>query len=216
MLIRYDESIPEGKRGKGVTIAYLDSGISNHPDLAGKVIAFSDFVYGKSQPYDDIGHGTHVCGIACGTGRMSNGIYSGIAPEADIVMAKVLDHHGEGNSYNIVKGIDWVLSIKERIPIQILNISIGMKPDLANMNESKMIEAVEKAWDAGIVVVCATGNNGPAPMTLTPMSMSRKVISVGCHDRGFFGKSGYCCEEFSGRGPSRFDIKKGSITNFVG
>ena len=66
--------------GKGVTVAFLDTGISMHPDLQGRILAFRDFQNGKKYPYDDSGHGTHVAGICCGSGQLSRGQYAGMAP----------------------------------------------------------------------------------------------------------------------------------------
>ena len=69
----------------GITVAVLDTGMAEHPDLEGRQIAFFDFVQGKgreTRSYDDNGHGTHVCGILCGSGKMSGGRYRGIAPDS--------------------------------------------------------------------------------------------------------------------------------------
>lgn len=207
-LIRYPTDIPADKMGDGVTIAFLDSGIANHPDFAGRIVAFRDFVNGKSFPYDDVGHGTHVCGIAAGDGKSSGGIYSGIAPHAGIIMAKVLNDKGDGNSEDMLNAINWLLELRKKVPFSILNISIGTKSDRENGNVRLLMEAVEQAWSEGVVVTCATGNNGPFAMSLTPMAMSKKAISVGCHDEGYHTKSGYCCEDYSGRGPSKYDLRK--------
>lgn len=210
-IIQYEEAALGPVRGEGVTIAFLDSGIAPHPDLVDKTIAFRDFVHNRMSVYDDSGHGTHVCGIALGTGISSKGRYAGIAPQARAVVGKVLDAEGNGNSQAMLEGIDWIIELKQKIPIHILNISVGVKSDYHTKNEQMMINAVEKAWDAGLVVVCASGNNGPAPMSLSPMAMSRIVITVGCHDLGYRAKNGYRCEDCSGRGPSRYDIKKPDI-----
>ena len=69
--VREQVQVPEqlhsgAGRVKSVTVAVLDTGIAYHPDLVGRLLAFSDFVEGRSFPYDDNGHGTHVCGIVCG------------------------------------------------------------------------------------------------------------------------------------------------------
>lgn len=207
-LVNYPLDIPENQRGRGVNIAFLDSGISKHPDISGRIVAFKDFVNGKEFPYDDIGHGTHVCGIAAGNGKASGGLYAGIAPEAGIIMAKVLNNRGDGNSEDMLAAIDWLLELKKKLPFRILNISIGTKCDSDGSNGKLLMEAVERAWAADMVVICATGNNGPMAMSLTPMSMSKKTISIGCHDEGYHSKSGYCCEDYSGRGPSKYDLRK--------
>ena len=68
-------------KGQGVTAAILDTGISPHPDLAGRVAFFRDFINGRIGAYDDCAHGTHVAGILAGDGKMSAGKYAGIAPE---------------------------------------------------------------------------------------------------------------------------------------
>lgn len=97
--VREQVQVPEqlhsgAGRVKSVTVAVLDTGIAYHPDLIGRSLAFSDFVEGRSFPYDDNGHGTHVCGIVCGSGELSGGRFRGMAPEAKLVVGKVLDRQG--------------------------------------------------------------------------------------------------------------------------
>ena len=72
-----EQSYSGSGRAGSVTVAVLDTGIAYHPDLAGCLLAFSDFVEGQSFPYDDNGHGTHVCGILCGSGELSGGRFRG-------------------------------------------------------------------------------------------------------------------------------------------
>ena len=67
--------------GKGITVAVLDTGIFPHIDFDNRIVAFRDLVYGRETPYDDNGHGTHVCGILGGSGRASGGKYRGTAPD---------------------------------------------------------------------------------------------------------------------------------------
>ena len=64
-------NMPNGIDGRGVTIAVLDSGLSNHPDLMGRVIGFRDFVGHRNLMYDNNGHGTHVCGLKNKKGKAS-------------------------------------------------------------------------------------------------------------------------------------------------
>jgi len=86
-LINADDVWGLGYNGTGITIAILDTGIDyTHPDLGGcfgpecKVIGGYDFVNLDSDPMDDHGHGTHVSGIATGTG--GEGVYKGVAPKS--------------------------------------------------------------------------------------------------------------------------------------
>ena len=62
------------------------------------------------------------------------------------------------------------------------------------------MELLDAAWEKGIVVVCAAGNNGPGEGTISPLGCSRRVITVGCHEGGYFGARKDLCENFSGRG----------------
>ena len=115
--VREQVQVPEqlhsgAGRVKSVTVAVLDTGIAYHPDLVGRLLAFSDFVEGRSFPYDDNGHGTHVCGIVCGSGELSGGRFRGMAPEAKLVVGKVLDRQGEGSCDSMQEALEWVLRVK--------------------------------------------------------------------------------------------------------
>ena len=98
---------------KSVTVAVLDTGIAYHPDLIGRLLAFSDFVEGRSFPYDDNGHGTHVCGIVCGSGELSGGRFRGMAPEAKLVVGKVLDRQGEGSCDSMQEALEGTAGEKQ-------------------------------------------------------------------------------------------------------
>lgn len=106
-----DQVWASGYTGKGVKVAVIDTGVdASHPDLNGnKVVGWVDYVNGRSTPYDDHGHGTHVSSTIAGTGNASNGQYKGVAPEASLMVAKVLSAQGSGSSTNILKGMDWAV-----------------------------------------------------------------------------------------------------------
>ncbi|MDE5909239.1 MAG: S8 family peptidase [Lachnospiraceae bacterium] len=196
---------------KGITIAMLDTGIAVHPDFHNRIVDFKDFVNEKRALYDDSGHGTHVAGCLCGSGQISKGQYRGIAPHSRIVVGKVLDYLGDGNIETMVRGIEWVLEKQRAYDIRILNISIGMGEDTEKGRMEKLVGLVDEAWDRGIVVVCAAGNMGPKPMTISPLGARRKVITVGCHEGGYFGNREHLCENYSSRGPSPYAIKKPDV-----
>lgn len=168
--------------GKGICAAVLDTGISGHPDLKGGIRGFRDFVGNSVKYYDDSGHGTHVAGILCGSGEMSSGLYAGMAPESGLLVGKVLDHEGNGNVENVLKGIDWILQVKSEYDVRIVNISVGTQPDLAVCQKQRFLSAVEDLWDSGIVVVVSAGNYGPEEGTVAVPGNSRKVITVGVPD----------------------------------
>ena len=127
---------------------------------------------------------THVTGIACGNGFRSDGVWCGIAPQANIVSLKILDHNGQGNSAQAVRGLRWIMDNARKYNIRVVNLSVGTNDRKVN---TPLKEAAEKLWQAGIVVVAAAGNpdgrNGYRP----PPAVSSGVISVGAwEDRKYF------------------------------
>ncbi len=103
----------------------------------------------------------------------SHGKYRGIAPECGFIHLKVLDKKGNGNKEDVLRGIDWVLRNKDNYGIRMLNISVGTVKESAK-RDMQLIEAVERAWDAGLVVVVAAGNMGPEPMSITVPGNSKR------------------------------------------
>ena len=197
--------------GSGVTVAILDTGIAMHPDFADRVIGFRDFVGTSRMPYDDCGHGTHVAGCLCGNGACSGGLYAGVAPGCRILSGKVLDDKGDGTISNMAAGIEWVLDSRELYQIKILNISVSMgETDHVRMMQY-LVSCLERVWDAGIFVVVAAGNKGPAAGSISPLGASRKVVTVGCHDGNSFHGRQNSCESYSGRGPTCAELKKPDI-----
>lgn len=183
--------------GKDITIAFLDTGICYIPDFQGRILYFKDFINNKRVIYDDNGHGTHVAGIAS-----SNGIYKGLAPESNIIALKVLNGSGQGNASDVIAGIQWIANNYKKYNIRVVNLSIGTSTSVKN---DPLVDAVEKLWDMGIVVVTAAGNNGPNPGTISSPGTSKKIITVGSSDDEKYNKI------FSGRGPTRDCIIKPDI-----
>ena len=196
-----------GLSGKGVTAAVLDTGIALNPDLSGRIAGFADFVGGQKQPYDDSGHGTHVAGCLCGNGKCSNGLYAGIAPGCRLVVCKVLDERGDGNVAAMIEGIRYVLDTRRIYHTRILNISVGIGSIREAALEQELLSWIAKAWNAGLFVAVAAGNNGPAPDSVSAMGLQAHVVSVGCHDGRQTPGHKNACAAYSGRGPANGRVK---------
>jgi subtilisin family serine protease len=179
-----------GLRGDGVKIAILDTGIdAHHADFAGRIKAMTSFVGGDGS--DDNGHGTHVAGIAAGSGAASNGRYRGVAPGADLYIAKVLDARGNGAMSSVMAGIEWAVDQGA----QVINLSLGGDaPGDGSDALSTLCDQVVR--QLGIVMCVAAGNGGPAPATIGPPGVARWVITVGAVD------DGDALVRFSSRGPT--------------
>jgi len=140
---------------------------------------------------------------------MSRGKHRGIAPEANIVAVKVLDEAGRGNATDALAGIQWVIENRERYNIRVANLSIGT---IDAGSADPLVKAVEAAWDAGIVMVIAAGNNGPKKQSITSPGTSRKAITVGASDdQNSVDIGGSSMKNFSGRGPTLECIIKPDI-----
>jgi serine protease AprX len=160
-----------GFNGNGIGVAVIDSGIASwHDDLTNRttklypygnqrVAKFVDFVNGRTLPYDDNGHGSHVAGIILGNGYDSNGEKSGMAPGASLVSLKVLDAFGKGTISNIIAALDWIVTNGKTYNVRVVNMSVG-----AGVYESYWTDpltlATKKVTDTGITVVAAAGNMG--------------------------------------------------------
>ena len=201
-----------GLDGRGIGVAVLDTGCFPHEDLEYRIAGFLDLMQKRARPYDDNGHGTHVCGIIGGNGRAQGGLYCGIAPGCHLIPVKVLDRRGNGYSSDVLAGLRWIRENQERWNIRIVNISVGSF-SRRNMGEnSALVRGVNSAWDSGLVVVVAAGNMGPASGTITPPGISRKVITVGCSDdHKEVNVMGSRMIDYSGRGPTNACVCKPDI-----
>ncbi len=203
--IQYDVAAKE------VCVAVLDTGICDHPDFEDRVVAFYDFVNDRQRAYDDSGHGTHVAGCIGGSGRLSGGRFSGIAPTCRLCIGKVLDEKGEGSIESMYQALLWVLENRLRYRIRVLSISVGIGESGERERMEALTSLLDMVCDQGVVVVCAAGNKGPGEGSLSPLGESRKVITVGCHEGGYFGARKDLCENYSGRGGKALPYRKPDI-----
>jgi len=161
----------DGIDGTGIKIAVIDTGVDfNHPDLFGwgpdgKVIGGYNFIEENQLPMDTNGHGTKVAGIIAADGNTL-----GVAHKAKILAYKVSED-GEGVSSELIrKAIEKAIEDKA----DIINISLGV-----NKTNSKIDSAVNHAWDNGIFVVTAAGNDGPELKTIGSPGRNFESITVG-------------------------------------
>ncbi len=197
--------------GKNSVVAVLDTGVYPHPDLEGRIVAFKDFIGEKKDPYDDNGHGTHVAGAIASNGSKSNGSYVGPAPHAKVVGVKVLNKQGSGSLSGVIEGILWCVENRRSLNINIMNLSLGYSTR-DSYKDDPVCSAIEKAWDAGIVVCVAAGNSGPQSRTINSPGIHPKVITVGAlDDKRTVDSNDDSVASFSSRGPTYEDLAKPDI-----
>ena len=218
--------------GQGVSVAVVDSGIHAHTDLtdvvtgASSILAEVNFVAAAQNADDQYGHGTHVAGIIAGNGAASSGrgsyhTFYGIARRARLVSVRVLDALGNGDVSTTVAGIQWVVANKSRYNIRVLNLSLGHSVG-ESYTTDPLCQAVEQAWKAGIVVVCAAGNDGRQNAVALPFTDNEGygtalgsivspgndpyVITVGAMKSTDGNRAHDRIATYSSRGPSRLDM----------
>jgi serine protease AprX len=180
----YDRSIPAtdvwnavvpgtGSVGAGTTVAVIDSGIqSDLPDFRvsrtdprSRVIASAVVNPDATTAADEYGHGTHVAGIIAGNGTARStsdplyGKYIGVAPATRLVSIKVSDDEGDASTLDVISGLQFAVDRKDDYGIQVVNLSLTEdKP--SSYRSNPLDAAVEQAWNAGLVVIAASGNRG--------------------------------------------------------
>jgi len=218
----YPESFwSNGYMGDGVVIAVLDTGVDNEhfslddfsdanqdnqnepSDLndpkwiAGCDATSSNQVEcsdGNFDPDDGDGHGTHVAGIALGTGD-SDRDNIGYSPGSYLIDVKVLNDIGTTNSQATLRGINWVANNvntdwgnnESSRGIDVMSMSFGSisnpgGDDQGDNGQNADARAVNAAVDAGVVAVAAIGNDGAN--RVTSVGAADKAITVGSIDDG--------------------------------
>ena len=148
-----------GARGKGVTIGLLDTGAdASHPDLQGKVAPWAEFdslgnKVAGSTPHDSDEHGTHCAGTL--VGGNASGRFIGVAPEATLAAALVLNGEEGGTDAQVLAGIDWAVETG----VDVISLSLGgLVMDVET--PPTYTEAILTCIERGIPVVAAIGNEG--------------------------------------------------------
>ncbi|HEU4398778.1 MAG TPA: S8 family peptidase [Actinomycetota bacterium] len=213
-VVRADDAWRNGVTGQGVTVAVVDTGIAQVPDLAGRVVQVTQGL-GPPKPCknlsgelncdDAYGHGTFVAGAIAGNGASSGGRWKGVAPAAKVLSVKIAGANGAADVSNVLAAIQWVVSFKDDYGIRVLNLSLGTD-STQTYRTDPFNYAVERAWDAGIAVVVAASNRGPDPGTIAKPGDDPWVITVGAtDDRGTTTLSDDLLPDFTGRGATAAD-----------
>ncbi len=177
--------------GTGVKIAILDTGlgylnsagsISYHEDFplnriaAARNFASEDGVVNPSYTFDWFGHGTHVAGIALGSGAASSGKYGGIAPGASLLVGRVLNSSGGGEFSTILMGLEWAVDQGA----DIVSMSLGGGgPDVFTPDGL----AIQNATQQNVMVVASAGNSGPDYFSGGTPGSLLYTLSAGASDR---------------------------------
>lgn len=178
-------------KGDGVNVAIVDTGIDyTHPDLKDNFQGGYNFVAqpNTTDPKDDNGHGTHVAGIIAAEDNNIGVV--GVAPHAKLWSVKVLDSKGSGSTAAISAGINWVVAQKAALGGNwVINMSLGVCADPTDSNcasapPQSMLNACQKAADAGVLIFAASGNDSspglPKPVSYPAAFPS--VVAVGAVD----------------------------------
>ena len=193
-----------GDTGSGVNVAVLDTGVDHLPDFA-HLLPGVDLSGEGNANQDSYGHGTFVAGLIAGDGASSGGQYEGEAPGAGIIPVKVAGASGQTDMATVIAGIQWVINNRVADHIGVLNLSLGVQPTQSTLL-NPMDRAVEKAWDAGIVVVASAGNAGPFNGTILSPGDDPLVITAGAiDDQGSVTPNAATMAPFSSVGPTNPD-----------
>jgi subtilisin family serine protease len=187
-----DHSVPQigapaawarGFTGAGVTVAVIDGGIdASHPDLAGKVVEARSFIDDGLGLGDIDGHATHVASIIAGTGAASGGLYRGVAPDAQLLSARVcglFDIFTFCDGSAILAAMAWAV-VEKHAPI--VNLSIGGFDD----PETDPLEDAVNRLSAqyGTLFVIAAGNDGEfGDQTIESPGSAEAALTVGAVGR---------------------------------
>ncbi len=195
-----DKLHKEGITGAGVHVAVIDTGIDyNHPDLKGPYKGGYDFVDNDADPmetnYDDFlkykaanptttlkytnyvtEHGTHVSGTIVGQGKADNPMATtGIAPDAELKVYRVLGPGGGGTTENVIAGMDRAVSDGA----DVINMSLG---NSLNHPLYATSIAANNAVLMGVTTVIAAGNAGSGMYTLGAPAASSLALTIGASD----------------------------------
>ena len=155
--------------GTGISVAVIDSGINTSSDLQdangkSRIIYQKSFVPNDTATTDAYGHGTMVAGLIAGNGKQSitstaTYVIRGTAPNVNLINLRVLNSSGSASDSTVIAAIQAAIQLATQYKIRVINLSLG-RPVFENCSVDPLCQAVQQAWNAGIIVVAAAGNDG--------------------------------------------------------
>jgi serine protease AprX len=224
--IRADKAWALGDTGKGVGVAVIDTGIAgNLPDFqvsrsdsTSRVVASAVVNPAASSAGDSLGHGTHIAGLIAGNswnrpaGDPLAGKYVGVAPDANLIDVKAADDNGDATVLDVIDGLQFAVDFQQNYNIRVVNLSLKSSSS-ESYRTDPLDAAVEAAWNSGIVVVAAAGNQGADSDAVSYAPANDPyVITVGAvDDQGNKGTGNDLMTSWSSRGVTQDGYVKPDI-----
>lgn len=172
--------------GRGVVMAFIDSGFYPHPDLGERVLVHADATTDNitegtryTRPAAYSWHGQMTSVIAAGDGRTSGGVFRGIACDAHLVLIKVSNVRNQIKERDILRGLRWLIEHHQRFGVKVLNLSVG-GDEQSDDPDHPIHAAIRTLTDQGVTVLAAAGNGGRG--YLVPPASTPEAITVGGYD----------------------------------
>jgi serine protease AprX len=197
---------PAGTEGSGVTVAVVDTGVADVPELAGRIVGHLDM--SRSSDRDGFGHGTFMAGLIAASGVASGGAYRGVAPGANILDVRVANSDGSTGLVQVLRGLQAVASRGHRYGVRVVNLSLSSDSP-AQVADDPLVLALDGLWHAGITVVVPAGNGGPAPGSVASPGIDPTLLTAGAVDPvDTIERGDDVVPSWSGRGDSADELAK--------
>jgi serine protease AprX len=194
--------------GDGITVAVVDTGVDDSPDLAHRVVHVDVTGTSHNSDADDYGHGTFVAGLIAGDGKASGGAYQGAAPDAKLLDVRVAKDDGSTSLIDVLRGLEVVAAKQKSLDIRVLNLSLSSGSPIP-FQLDPLSQALEALWSHGIVVVVPAGNDGPTPGSISSPGSDPVLLTVGALDESATAlHSDDAVADYSSRGPAPQGVAK--------
>ncbi len=216
--VRADKVWAQGFTGQGVGVAVVDTGIDgtlpdfqvSETDQTSRVVTSAVVHPAATSAGDSFGHGTHIAGLIAGNGTNRaagdplDGRYVGVAPDAHLIDVKVADEQGNSTVLDVIEGLQFVVDFRADYNIRVVNLSLR-STEAESYTTDPLDAAVEAAWNSGIVVVVAAGNEGTAAdaVSYAPANDPYVITVGGVDDMGTKTIDDDALEAWSSRGTTQ-------------